>query len=82
VKEFIHAVSYSRHDKEQSGLYGHQAETLDSLVLSFLPSPKHDHIDLEVDEPFDEVPLSVYVFHKVLKFLKGFYIPEVSCFFT
>lgn len=75
VEDFIAAVG---------GLYGLKPETLDSLILDFLPRLRHDYVKLEDDKTIDsKQEVSVYLFQEVLKVLRcnaGFHIPEVRPF--
>lgn len=63
------------------GLYGLQPDTVDSLILDFLPPLSHKYIKLEEDERANsKQEVSVYLFQEILKVLRcnaGFHIPEV-----
>lgn len=76
VKQFIFSVYKSE------SIYGLQQETLDSLILDFLPPLSHVFIKPEDDGMVDnKQDVSIYLFQEIMKVLghnAGFHIPEVN----
>lgn len=62
-------------------LYGLQPETLDSLILDFLPPLSHTYQELGDDSMVDDTQeVSIYLVQEILNALRnnaGFHIPKV-----
>ena len=67
---------------DSKSLYGFQADTLDSLVLEFLPPIDHTFKNLEKEEVTTDKSQAVntYLLQRILNALRdiGFHIPRVS----
>lgn len=67
---------------ESKSLYGLQPETLDSLILEFLPCFGHIYKDLkEANEVDESQKVPIYLHREILNALRnnaGFHIPKVQ----
>ena len=60
--------------------YGLQPDTLDSLILEFLPPLGHTYISLKEEDVDNSQEVTTYLFLKILNVLRnnaGFHIPKV-----
>ena len=60
--------------------YGLQPDTLDSLILEFLPPFGHTYISLKEEDVDKSQEVTTYLFLKILNVLRnnaGFHIPKV-----